>query len=263
MTLLTDAEPASSVLDRSTPHAPARYFGLEVEFRVLNVTDLSQIGQNLHACKYTQSPDIQGKDFGKGNLRTWRFEEELGIFGGEVISPKSIVDRDTLNEIEHVLGILRRNSAFADKSTGIHVHVDTSDLNTLTDWQNLYALYHRYESELRAIAGRRSPGGINRITDALTYPDPGYKAESFWALMRHYGTRTHALSAFNVSSKHSGHVEFRLWDSTLNFSTVEEYIQTSLGLVNAAKNLSQNSVNYEEIECFEGCLADMLTAYGY
>lgn len=263
MTLLTDTESHSSARCRSMLNTQERYFGVEIEFRVRNMADLSQIGKDLYACQYTKYPAMQDKDFGKEDLLTWRFEEEPGIFGGEVISPKKVLDLKTLNEIQYILGILGRNSAFTDRSTGIHVHVDTSDLATLTEWQNLYALYHRYESELRWIAGRRSPGGTNRITDALTYPEPGYKAESFWTLMRHYSKRTHALSAFNVSSKHSGHVEFRLWDSTLAFSEVEDYIQTSIGLVNAARSLSQNSINYEAIERFEGCLTDMLQMYGY
>ena len=176
-----------------------------------------------------------------------RTEAASGSYQTEMVSP--ICRWEDIETVQVLVRKLREAGAIANKSCGIHVHVDASpyDANSLRNITNIMAakedlIYkalevsvarqHRWcqpvEQRFLEELNRRKPqslDGVERIW---------YNGES--RSHSHYDdSRYHCLNLHSVFQK--GTVEFRLFNGTTHAGKIKSYIQ--LGMAISAQALNQ------------------------
>ncbi|MGH2690354.1 MAG: amidoligase family protein [Actinomycetota bacterium] len=164
----------------------------------------------------------------------WRFEADATV-AGEIVQPISYDEPRTWAQLAQVCEIVRRHGGVATGRTGGHVHVGVGDFDhTVGNHNNMLALFHAHEDVLYRLAQnpeRPRHRGLawcapNRVA-AAPYPD----AESV-----HFSNRSHAIGVNfeSVTGRQTDHVEFRMWDSSLDPGVIQAQVKLSLGLAHAA-----------------------------
>jgi hypothetical protein len=222
-----------------------RPFGFELEFDIEPGVDrhatLTAIGRDLHAAGITPGPHQTHYHSGRAGFATWRFETDISV-SGEVVSPILYDEPATWAQLSQVCDIIRRNGGRATARTGGHVHVGTGDFDhTIENHNNLLGMFGEHEDVLYRLAqnpARRSHRGI-RWCHPNDIPAAGYQNVAA------VGQRNGHDSGINfgaVVGRHNDHVEFRMWDGSLDPAVIQAQINLSLGMTAAAMRAERGAV---------------------
>lgn len=169
----------------------------------------------------------------------------------EVVSP--ILTYADIEDLQEIVRQLRHAGAFANKSCGIHIHVDASRHNpqTLKNLVNLMAqkediLYKalqiaperlnyckKVNEDLIRVINAKKPQTLQALAD-IWYEGTVDSRNSHYNESRYRGLNLHATFT-------KGTVEFRLFNSTTHAGEIKSYIQFCLALSHQALTQSKAS----------------------
>lgn len=210
-----------------------------IALKEANITP-TEAKQGYHAAAQRGYKDVHTDENGKG---TWSWEHD-GSVAGEIVTPTMYDEPETWEKLEKVTKILRENGAVPSTRTGAHIHVGTgaifgSDTNKYTE---LARMYSQHEDVLYRLATDPERGTHRGIKTNFNYasPNPSVSPSGFAdasAVKRWQGYRTRAVNLNTVyfeQDAHKSHVEFRLFDATLDAGVMQTQIKLAVGMTNAA-----------------------------
>lgn len=227
-----------------------RGFGVELEFDLPNDMPYSDrtgavqaIGADLHAAGLSQQAHMVGYHQGRGSRGTdaysdapngWRLEQD-GTVDGEIVSPILYDEPHTWRNLATVCDIVRRHGGRASVRTGGHVHVSAGNYDhTVENHTRLLGLVAEHEDTLFRLAQNPAAErhrGTSWCEPNVHHPD-GYRSVPD-VRYAHAGHHL-ALNLQSMQGGRSDHVEFRMWDGSLDPGVVQAQIKLSLGLTEAA-----------------------------
>jgi hypothetical protein len=223
-----------------------RGFGVELEFDFdASVTDrqaaMSAISRDLHAAGIARRDAVYGYHAGRGAAHGysdapdgWRLELDSTV-AGEIVSPILHDEPATWRNLATVCDIVKRHGGRASVRAGGHVHVAVDDYDhTVENHNRLLGLFAGHQDTLYRLAqnpGARRHRGMtwcqpNR-TPADGYTDLG--TARAWHSGHHLG-----LNLGSVHGSRSDHVEYRMWDASLDPGVIQTQVKLSLGITEAA-----------------------------
>jgi hypothetical protein len=216
-----------------------RSFGVEMEFDIAPGVDryqaLQAIARHLHAEGLTPQPRQTGYHSNAGDYSRWRFETDATVHG-EVISPVLYDEPESWSQLSRVCEIVRRHGGVATARTGGHVHVGVGDYDhTVDNHARLLGSFKENEDTLYRLSQnpeRRSHRGTSWCRPNMVPSGPYANARNLAAVHSGHGV------GLNFGAAHSGrasdHVEFRMWDSSLDPGVIQTQVKVSLGMTQAA-----------------------------
>ena len=219
-----------------------RAFGVELEFDLSGPNHrsrLNAIARDLHAAGLSTTTSIGGyhasEHAGYTEARNgWRLEEDCTV-AGEIVSPILWDTPETWNDLQTVCDIIQRHGGRATTRTGGHVHVGIGNFDhTVSNHNRLMQLVDAHSDTLFRLASNPERG-THRGTSWCRpnhVPSQGYR-DIGHARSSNAGHGL-AVNMQSVSGRRNDHVEFRMWDGSLEPSVVQSQIKVSLGLAQAA-----------------------------
>lgn len=223
-----------------------RRFGLEIEFDIGGVSRrreaLDAIGAELHAAGLTASAHQQPygaqrrRGYTTDHYRGWAFEYDSTVHG-ELSSPICSDDPETWESLGRVCEIVRRHGGVATRRTGGHVHVEVGDYDHLIGNHNdLVASVRAHEDTLYRLA--QNPARTRHRGVSWCYPGDapadGYTSLASLRMDTRRLGHTVGVNFESVAGQRGDHVEFRMWDSSLDPAVIQTQAKVSLGLAHAA-----------------------------
>lgn len=216
-----------------------------------------KIGEALHKAKIIPTAEKQGyhaaarngyKDThldeqGKG---TWSWEHDATV-AGEIVTPLMYDEPETWENLEKVTKILRENGAVPTTKAGAHVHVGTAKYGKdPKKYAELARLVGQHEDVLYRLSTDPSRGEHRGKTTRFNYvsPVPSVSPEGFQdasSLRRRYWQRTAILNINGAKlddDYKSSHVEFRMFDATLDPAVMQNQIKMALHMTDAADRIA-------------------------
>lgn len=165
----------------------------------------------------------------------WSLETDSTV-DGELVSPILYDTPETWANLAAVCETLSRHGAHANFNTGGHVHVSLRDFDHMTGCHGrLLESVAAHEDVLFRLA--QNPAGTYHRGIAWCAPNMGPSA-GFGAIdlpaLRHFANHATMVNLASARGRASDHVEFRLWDGTLNPAVIQTQVKLSLGLTEAA-----------------------------
>lgn len=226
------------------PHQGGRQFGVELEFdfpRRMSEANRARARRAI-AAELSQAglTDGSGRQQGyhagaRNGWRRWSFERDSSVSGGEVVSPILDDSPRSWQQLQTVCDTIRRHGGVPSRRTGSHVHVSLHDYDhTPENYTNLVRLYRNYEDTLFRLA--QNPGARDHRGRGYCSPS-GVPTARFRTMadVRRAGNHGAAVNFDAVRGDDEGdHLEFRLFDGSLDPGTIQTQIKLSLGLADAA-----------------------------
>ena len=223
-----------------------RGFGVELEFDLpgLSGQDVidarAAIARDMYAAGLSRSADVGGYHVAQrqgysDDPGRWSFESDSTVSGGEIVSPIMYDTPQTWANLEQVCDIIARHGGRATFRTGGHVHVSAGDydhtvenhsrlMNTIAAYEDIY---YRLGQNPAAEAHRGT-----RWCRPNDVPSDGYASVD---QVRWYNDGHHlAVNMESIRGHGSDHVEFRMFDGSLNPAVIQTQIKVALGTVDAA-----------------------------
>jgi hypothetical protein len=224
-----------------------RPFGVEIEFDfpettapLWRVTQLRKIGKELHdlqlTTKNTQQPaDVQIDGvYQKTAVGGWTFKKDSSV-AGEITSPILWDEPETWVALETVCAVVKKHGGVVSHRTGSHIHVGCPDLIPSGASARLRNMVREQEDVLFRLASTPGSGkrrGVSYCRPTSTAPVAGTGFVD--VLAGQDFDRNVAVNFQQVTGSQSDHVEFRLWDGSLNPGVIQTQMKLSLALTNSA-----------------------------
>jgi hypothetical protein len=218
-----------------------RGFGVEMEFdidpSVNRHAALQAIADDLHREGLLRSPR-QASYHSSADYSRWRFEHDSTV-DGEIISPIMYDEPQSWAQLAKVCEVVRRHGGRATARTGGHVHVSVADYDhTVDNHRRLLAAYREHEDELFRVA--QNPERSRHRGTSWCRPNPDLEvnfgpARDVVTFVRGHSSHGYAMNFGGAASgSSSSHVEYRMWDSSLDPGTIQTQVKLSLGMTQAA-----------------------------
>jgi hypothetical protein len=200
--------------------------------------------QGYHAAARAGYQDTHVDTAGKG---TWSWEHD-GSVAGEIVTPVMYDEPETWQKLEKVVEILKANGAVPSLRAGAHVHVGTGSLfgTDPKKYSELAKLYSQHEDVVYRISTDPERGTHRGTKSNFNYmsPNPGVAPSGFAdaaEIIRWQGSRTRALNLHTVyfdEQAHKSHVEFRVFDSTLDAGSIQAQVKLAVSMTAAAARIA-------------------------
>lgn len=226
--------------DRET----GRGFGIEIEFDFTAEDHargvIFDLGEDLHAqglipTPYQRDYHAAADDGYSDDPFAWSLETDSTV-DGEMVSPILYDTPATWANLAAVCETLRRHGAHANYNTGGHIHVSLRDFDHMTGCHGrLLESAAAHEDVLFRLA--QNPAGSYHRGLAWCAPNMAPAAgfgSADLPTLRHLASHGTMVNLASARGRASDHVEFRLWDGTLNPGVIQTQVKLSLGLTAAA-----------------------------
>ena len=228
-----------------------RGFGVEIEFELParnRATARAAIAQALHEAGLTRNAEVgryhdsQRRGYTESHAGGWTFEQDSSVSGGEIVSPIMYDTPETWANLERVCQIIRDNGGRVSRNTGGHVHVSAGDYDhTVENHNRLLANYAAYEDVLYRLS--QNPDAAQHRGTAYCRPNviptTGYEdIDGVRNSQRGHGIGLNMQSMFGRSGDH---VEFRMFDGSLNPAVIQTQIKVALGTVETSFRQARNA----------------------
>lgn len=237
-------------------------FGIEIEFTGLTRQRAAKvIAEYLGKREAHIGGGYDQYDIKDNEGRTWKIMRDGSItpqrktagtivsatdeYKVEFVSPKCRYD--DIERIQEMVRLLRKSGAIANKSCGIHIHIDGANHNERS-LKNLVNIFYskqdliykaleveegRQERYCRKVGTRlvteinkNKPKNLNEISDIWYKPYCGSRNNHY------HSSRYHGLNLHATFTK--GTVEFRLFNGTTHAGKIKAYIQFCLAVSHQA-----------------------------
>jgi hypothetical protein len=226
----------------------ARSFGVELEFDIKRGVDKNQalrkIGQELHEAGLTQQAHQTGyHSAARSGWASWSFEQDCTV-SGELVSPIMKDTPEHWEQLRKATEIITRNGGIATKRTGSHVHVSTGSYEQSTaKHAELLRTVNNNEDLMYRLASNPKTGKHrggqwcrpNSDDQGAEFITPEIQ-EGHRVLGSHqsHGNSLNFEGTANAEYKKS-HVEFRMWDGTLDPAVIQQQVMISAALTDHAE----------------------------
>jgi hypothetical protein len=224
----------------------ARSFGVELEFDVKDRHEkrLKKIGEELYEAGLTRSSDQEEyHTASKDGWGSWSFEKD-GTVSGELVSPIMKDTPEHWEQLRVATEIITRNGGMASTRTGSHVHVSTGSYEYSTaKHAELLRTVNQDEDIMFRLASSPRTGRHRR--GEWCEPNTNDSGEDFilpevqdghGVLGNHQNHRRALNFAESGSEEHrKSHVEFRMWDGTLDPAVIQQQVMISAALTDYAE----------------------------
>ena len=261
-------EPVPFVLNNATdgicaPVEGARRFGVEIEFdfedSVNKYANLKKIGEELHAAGLISSPEQKeyhsAQETGWGE---WSFEED-GTVAGEIVSPIMSDTPEHWEQLRKVCEIVKRHGGVATTNTGSHVHISTGSYGLSTaKHAELIRQTNKNEDVIYRMAsnparGRHrgtewcAPNACDKRDDIDESIIDGHRVLGNIRGESHENSMNFSGSSSTDYKK--SHVEFRMWDGTLDPAIIQQQVIMSAAITDLAeRNVLKNKGSIKDKE---------------
>lgn len=258
-------EKTGNVLGEYAKRGSGQAFGMEIEYEFPSNMDWSArsaaqaaIGRELFSAGLASSPQQQGYASSRRNgfrdthlqpdgTSNWSWERDGSVNGGELVTPAMYDEPETWERLEKAVEILRRNGAIPSKKAGAHVHVGTAAYGTdAKPYAELSKLMTQHEDVMFRVAAEPKRGSHrNNSYSSILSDVPVEGFSDIRAAQRWQGGRTRVLNMGGVSDTDpsKSHVEFRIFDSTLDPGAMQAQVKLSVAMTNAALRISSTPDN--------------------
>lgn len=243
-------------------------FGIEIEMTGLTRSDAAKIVAKYFNSSVQHIGGVYDKYCVQDSSgRTWNlvYDSSISTFDGdgrsigrrnyavEFVSP--ICKYSDIEDIQKIVRLLKKEgNAKANKSCGIHIHIDASRF-TADKLRNLTNIMYSKEnliykalkvdvSRENTFCRKVSESFLQKLNNSR--PQTLDELSNIWyeghseRSHDHYDrSRYHALNLHSVFSK--GTIEFRLFNGTLHAGKIKSYIQLSLAITNQALSQTRAS----------------------
>jgi hypothetical protein len=232
----------------------ARSFGVELEFDISDGVDrreaLRKIGRELHAAGLTERAEQTGYHSAQhSGWAKWSFEEDCTV-SGELVSPIMKDTPEHWEQLRVATEIITRNGGIATRRTGSHVHVSTGSYEQSTaKHAELLRTVNNNEDLMYRLASNPKTG--KHRGGQWCQPNADDEGAEFISAEVQDG---HNVLGYNTSHGYAlnyegtanpeyrkSHVEFRMWDGTLDPAVIQQQVMISAALTDhAERNVINN-----------------------
>ncbi|MBT2232002.1 hypothetical protein [Nonomuraea sp. NEAU-A123] len=225
-----------------------RTFGVELEYSLPHVPPEqharvnAQIARALHEAGLSAETGVlahhTGHERGYGEARDgwWVELERTASVAGEVVSPILRDTPETWHRVAQVVEIIRAHGGEAGPGVGGHIHVGTPDYREVVNYLKLLDSVRGHQDILFRLAQNPvAEGALHRGYDSCipNIARPGLRPYHFQALIDANGPIS-AVSMESVRGRANDHVQFRLWDGSLETGVIQAQARLSLALADGA-----------------------------
>lgn len=216
-------------------------FGYEIEF----VTDdsIRQISRHLHNSGVTESPGISDYHASSSRgYRNWVLERD-GTVSGELVSPILTDNRESWLSLQKAVNALSETGCDVEnRSVGGHLHMTSDGLGSdIAAWERLTKIARTFEDVYFRIGSNskrkfgRGALRVHRTTGRTThsYSPPLPSTEN---LLLNTGYMRPWLNTSSVNRLGNGHIEFRVFDGSLDMGVLQARARIAAATLRAAKN---------------------------
>jgi hypothetical protein len=223
-----------------------RGFGVELEFDLpgtdynTRAAALQAIGNDLHAAGLTRTPNQTGYHSSNDYSR-WRFENDSTV-DGEIVSPILYDEPASWQQLQQVVDIVRRHGGQATTRAGGHIHVGVADFDhTVENHRNLLGVFHEHEDVVYRLA--QNPAARQHRGQRWCTPNhvPAAGYQSVGEVARN-NPHSRGVNFGGVHGNSTDHVEFRMWDGSLDPGVIQAQVNLSLGMTHAALHAERGAV---------------------
>jgi hypothetical protein len=251
-------EPAVPLLlEDATGGLGARGFGVELEFDFeggTSRTALRRIASDLRDAGLSQHSEMLGyhqgrRDGGYTAARDgWRLEADSTV-AGEIVSPILFDSPQTWTDVQTVCDIVRQHGGIVSRRTGGHVHVGTANFDHEVGHHNrLLHLVDTHTDTLFRLAANPVRGRHRGLFWCSPSPAPANGYATLTQARDYNYSHNYAINLGGVHGRASDHVEYRMWDSSLDPAIIQTQVKLSLGLTEAAFRTSAQPRATTDIE---------------
>jgi len=198
--------------------------------------------QRYHSAASNGYKDTHVDENGKG---TWSWETDATV-AGEIVTPMMYDEPETWEKLDKVLTILKDNGAVPSTRAGAHVHVGTSKFGKdPSKYAQLARMAGQHEDVLYRVAADPSRGEHRGKDTRFGYVSPLRKVPvsgfNDATDIRRWGSRTNLLNLQGARADDEykkSHVEFRIFDSTLDAGAMQQQIKLAVSMTDAANRVS-------------------------
>ena len=225
-------------------------FGVEIEC-VSVVLNLREINQAINEAGLTCAHE----DYNHELRNRWKVVYDGSIVsesslteirhGAEVVSPP-IKGEDGFNQIRTVCNVLNRIGCIVNKTCGLHVHVDASNLS-IRELRNICTSWLKYEHVIESLVPPSRRRHENRFCRSNVLR---YNYDEVSAMFERINNARNRTSIYNAmcprvrnyklnvrSLGRHGTLEFRYHGGTLNARKIQNHVKFCIGFVNHFKNV--------------------------
>jgi len=230
------------------PEAGARQFGVELEFDIKSgidkATALRNIGRALHEAGLTSdSRQTHYHSARASGWQKWSFEQDCTV-SGELVSPIMSDTPEHWAELKKAVDIINEHGGVASVRAGSHVHVSTAsyELSTAKHAELLRSVTANddilYRMASNPSRGKHrgtqwcAPNAIDHADDVAEDVKSGHQVLGH--NLSSHGVAVNFEGTSQTSFKKS-HLEFRMWDSTLDAAVIQQQIVMSAALTDYAE----------------------------
>ena len=237
-----------NVLDGAGSGDGARKFGVELEFvmpagmdPVEKENKMNSIAREMYQEGLSESAYQSRYHAGaRSGWAKWSFERDSTV-DGEIVSPLLGDDRESWEQLEKVCKIVKKHGGTVNHQAGSHVHVSTgsyghstakhAELNrTVTQHEDLmYRLAANPAKKTHRGVRWCSPNVVDReddIPENLRRGTVGFRTEHSNMLN---------MGASSNDQIQKSHVEFRMWDGTLDPGVIQRQVMLSVAMTDQAE----------------------------
>jgi len=220
--------------------------GIEIEYEGGNQNKIGQELFDAGLTKYAQQAkcheylcDSTFPESPNAHNKTWRFEEDGSVTGGEVISPPMLMNEASLHAISQAVNVIVSNRGHVkSRAAGMHIHASSNHLGqNAENWNRLYRIYYTFEDTFYRLAANPLRTGAHRRNsyDSRSPIDISYSTVMDGLDARGNNNRFD-LNVNGVDLRGNGHIEFRAIDASLYTPVIQTHILIIGAMMKAAIN---------------------------
>jgi hypothetical protein len=232
-----------------------RSFGIELEFDIKTGVDkasaLRAIGRELHAAGLTQeAQQTRYHSAARSGWASWSFEQDSTV-SGELVSPIMKDTPEHWEQLRKATEIITRNGGVATTRTGSHVHVSTGSYEQSTaKHAELLRTVNNNEDLMYRLASNPATGRHRRGTWCQPNIDDNgdqfisHEIQDGHSVLGRHTSHNYALNFEGTANSEfkKSHVEFRMWDGTLDPAVIQQQVMISAALTDhAERNVIANN----------------------
>ena len=207
----------------------SRKFGVEIEYHGVSRYDLKfALEREGIACEVER--------YNHTTRSHWKVTTDISVRGsehtGELVSP-ILKGEDGMAQLEKVCEVMNRLGCQVNRSCGLHVHIDSRDLEA-QQIKSVAKRYQKYQSSINTLMPRSRHNGMYCQTIQDQYIARMERATSKHGVAMAWG-KFHVVNLNNVSGRgsiefrqHSGTTDFRKISGWINF--LQQFVQKSIEL---------------------------------
>ena len=231
------------------PVEGARRFGVEIEFDIQQGVNqrqaLEKIGRELQEAGLTSSSYQRGyHSAAASGWSEWSFENDCTV-AGEIVSPIMSDTPEHWEQLRKVCEIVNRNGGVASTRAGSHVHISTGSYGLSTaKHAELVRQTNQNEDVLYRMASNPSRGRHRGTQWCAPNANDNHGDISPELMEGHNvlgnvrGNNHNAGMNFGGASSSQyarNHVEFRMWDGSIDPAVIQQQVVMSAGLADLAE----------------------------